>query len=152
MASPDLSKLSGEDLDALYEAVRRAPLAISRLAESLPRARLIFALTALAESGLLEVRVDDQNIELRAPFAPSSENLKVRRPPAWDGKCERRRRLRASPKTVPVRGPRASDTFEHELELRYLSEELGIDEKTLRRNLASIGTRHARGRPRGKIR
>jgi hypothetical protein len=130
MRHSKLSTLNDDDFDALYDAVLRAPLAIARLAASLPRERFPFALGALADTGLLHLDVREDRIVLRAPYAPRSGPVVVKRAarPEEARVFERRRR------PMPVERERRSTLIEdhEELELNYLADELGIDEQTLK--------------------
>jgi hypothetical protein len=142
MRHSKLSTLSDDDIDALYDAVLRAPLAIARLAASLPRERFSFALGALTDAGLLQLDVDDDRVELRAPYAPRSGPVVVKRARgALFNLRERRHR------PAPAQRPSMLLEPHEQVELDSLADELGIDEETLKNN---VGTQP--GRPERRAR
>jgi hypothetical protein len=88
MSASDLSKLTEADLDALYEVVHapNSPFAVGRLAHRLPRDRFSFALLALEGSGLLEIRIEGDEMVLRAPFSSDNRPVRVARAGRSDGR------------------------------------------------------------------
>jgi hypothetical protein len=135
MRHSKLSTLSDDDIDALYDAVLRAPLAIARLAASLPRERFSFALGALTETGLVQLDIGDERIELRAPYAPRSGAVVVRR--AAEHVRELRRDRRSAQRSTLLEP-------HEEIEFESLAHEFGIDEETLKSNLGTRGGRRER--------
>jgi hypothetical protein len=138
MRHSKLSTLSDDDIDALYDAVLRAPLAIARLAASLPRERFSFALGALTETGLLQLDIGDERIELRAPYAPRSGAVVVRRTAGKALNVRELRRERRSAQRSTLLEPH------EEIEFESLAHEFGIDGETLKSNVGAQGRRRER--------
>jgi hypothetical protein len=139
MRPSKLSLLNDKDIDALYDAVLRAPLAVARLAATMPRDRFAFALAALADTGLLQLEIRDDQIELRAPYAPRSGPVVVRR--AVERRSPNRERRRRALAVTSERRRSAIAEAHEELHFDELADELGIDRETLKNNVGSEASR-----------